>query len=74
MLCYMGKPESKDLVSAYMWWVIAASRGDDLAQKNLRLMAPEISEDEHTQALEQARAWVRKSDEEDAFNDFLKVL
>jgi len=72
MLHYIGKPRAKDPASAFMWWTLAASQGDEMAEKNLTLLTEETTTENRAKGLEMASQWVGKFGVPADFNKFTR--
>ena len=56
-MCFNGEGVARDRVTACMWMILAASRGNAQANNLLRLMGSELTHDELSMAREKARDW-----------------
>jgi len=56
-MCFNGEGVTSDRVTACMWMILAASKGDAEAKNFLRLMSSELTQDELSMAREKAGNW-----------------
>ena len=53
-----GEGVPQDLVLAYMWWNLAAVRGDDAAQENKEVIVPWMTREQVAEAEKLSREWL----------------